>query len=178
MAFTISNALRLINFRWVVKNKAASTQKGPRSFAIDPGTGECGQRAAGAWRRHTDCYRLSRYAARARYRDRVHQWSRKQQRDTAPAFLWTRRLPAKPACARLLRRWSTGFRWRDRKPAGLADRRQRRYGRDFQDRKWSADCSQRRTEQRQWITIDGISTASAVWGGTTVITPTEDSVGD
>lgn len=28
------------------------------------------------------------------------------------------------------------------------------------------------------ITIDGISTASAVWGGTTVITPSEDSVGD
>jgi len=27
------------------------------------------------------------------------------------------------------------------------------------------------------ITIDGISTASAVWGGTSVITPTEDSVG-
>ena len=28
------------------------------------------------------------------------------------------------------------------------------------------------------ISIDGISTASAVWGGTTVITPSEDSVGD
>jgi len=28
------------------------------------------------------------------------------------------------------------------------------------------------------ITVDGISTASAVWGGTTVITPSEDSVGD
>jgi hypothetical protein len=28
------------------------------------------------------------------------------------------------------------------------------------------------------ISIDGISTASAVWGGTTVITPTEDSVGN
>ena len=28
------------------------------------------------------------------------------------------------------------------------------------------------------ITIDGISTVSAVWGGTSVITPTEDSVGD
>ena len=28
------------------------------------------------------------------------------------------------------------------------------------------------------ITIDGISTVSAVWGGTSVITPSEDSVGD
>ncbi len=28
------------------------------------------------------------------------------------------------------------------------------------------------------VTIDGISTASAVWGGTTIITPSEDSVGD
>ena len=28
------------------------------------------------------------------------------------------------------------------------------------------------------ITVDGISTASAVWGGTSVITPSEDSVGD
>jgi len=28
------------------------------------------------------------------------------------------------------------------------------------------------------ITIDGISTASAVWGGTTVVTPTEESVGN
>jgi Carboxypeptidase regulatory-like domain len=28
------------------------------------------------------------------------------------------------------------------------------------------------------ITIDGISTVSAVWGGTSIITPTEDSVGD
>ncbi len=28
------------------------------------------------------------------------------------------------------------------------------------------------------VSIDGISTASAVWGGTTVITPSEDSVGD
>jgi hypothetical protein len=28
------------------------------------------------------------------------------------------------------------------------------------------------------VTIDGISTASAVWGGTTIITPTEDSVGN
>ncbi|MGI8772258.1 MAG: carboxypeptidase regulatory-like domain-containing protein [Acidobacteriaceae bacterium] len=28
------------------------------------------------------------------------------------------------------------------------------------------------------ITVDGISTVSAVWGGTTVITPSEDSVGD
>ena len=28
------------------------------------------------------------------------------------------------------------------------------------------------------VTIDGISTASAVWGGTSVITPSEDSVGD
>ena len=28
------------------------------------------------------------------------------------------------------------------------------------------------------ITIDGISTASTVWGGTTVITPSEDSIAD
>ena len=28
------------------------------------------------------------------------------------------------------------------------------------------------------ITVDGISTVSAVWGGTSIITPSEDSVGD
>jgi hypothetical protein len=32
--------------------------------------------------------------------------------------------------------------------------------------------------QNNGISVDGISTASAVWGGTTVITPSEESIGD
>ncbi len=115
--------------------------------------------------------------ARARYRHRQHRRHRLLQRDPAPALLRPRRLHRSSQLA----------------PGAFGDGSQAAAGGVYnlpgnQGPGGSGAGGSAPTENRpqanangnrndaNGISIDGISTVSAVWGGASVITPTEDSI--